>query len=145
MLNAQGRIQGDLTVWRQSDDLELEVTADQIDKLLVHLDHFIIMDDVDLVSVEGETAIGLTGRSAARLNARGGMLVVAVRPDSPAAASGLHAGDVIETVNGAPADSLELRRLLAAFDATPATLGVVRDGHSMTLRFSLAGDNFQQR
>ncbi|PYS78548.1 MAG: hypothetical protein DMF66_06050 [Acidobacteria bacterium] len=93
----------------------------------------------------GLRAIGLTGRSAARLNARGGMLVVAVRPDSPAAASGLHAGDVIETVNGAPADSLELRRLLAAFDATPATLGVVRDGHSMTLKFSLAGDNFQQR
>src|SRR6266567_7347611 len=76
VLNAQGRIQGDLTVWRQSDDLELEVTADQIDKLLVHLDHFIIMDDVDLVSVEGETAIGLTGPKAGEGLARLGLPVL---------------------------------------------------------------------
>jgi S1-C subfamily serine protease len=93
----------------------------------------------------GLRAISLTGRSAARLNARGGMLVVAVRPDSPAAASGLHAGDVIETVDGAPANSLELRRRLTAFDATPASLGVVRDGRGLTLKFSLAGDVERQK
>src|SRR5438105_5534088 len=93
----------------------------------------------------GLHAIGLTGRSAARLNARGGMLVVAVRPDSPAAASGLRAGDVIETVGGAPATSLELRRLLTAFDAAPVALGVVRDGRGLTLKFSLAGDEERQK
>lgn len=93
----------------------------------------------------GLRTIGLTGRSAARLNARGGMLVVAVRPDSPAAASGLHAGDVIETIDGAPANSLELRRLLAAFDATPVALGVVRDGRGMILKFSLAGETERQK
>lgn len=92
----------------------------------------------------GLHAIALTGRSAARLNARGGMLVVAVRPESPAALSGLRAGDVIETVNGADFNRLELRRL-AAFDATPITLGVVRDGHNMTLKFSLAGDEERQK
>ena len=64
VLNVQGRIQGDLTVWRESDDLELEVTADQSDKLLAHLDHFIIMDDVELTLVEGQTALGLTGPKA---------------------------------------------------------------------------------
>jgi folate-binding protein YgfZ len=69
VLNAQGRIQGDLTVWRDGDNLELEIAADQYDKLIAHLDHFIIMDDVELVPLSGEapgeaaseTAIGLTG------------------------------------------------------------------------------------
>ena len=64
VLNAQGRIQGDLTVWRVGDDLELEVTAGQADKLLSHLDRFIIMDDVELVPTEGETTVGLTGPKA---------------------------------------------------------------------------------
>ena len=93
----------------------------------------------------GLHAIGLTERGAARLNARGGMLVVAVRPDSPAATSGLRAGDVIETVDGAPATSPELRRLLTAFDATPVALGVVRDGRGVTLKFSPAGDAERQK
>src|ERR1700677_149451 len=61
VLNAQGRIQGDLTVWREGDQLELEIAADQYDRLLAHLEHFIIMDDVELVPLNGETAIGLTG------------------------------------------------------------------------------------
>jgi folate-binding protein YgfZ len=64
VLNAQGRIQGDLTVWRGSDELELEIAADQYNKLMAHLDHFIIMDDVELVPVAGMTAIGLTGPKA---------------------------------------------------------------------------------
>src|SRR5580693_5078147 len=79
VLNAQGRIQGDVTVWRggeehspqrrkpdheaaKSDDdrltgtpfagestLELEIAADQYEKLMAHLNHFIIMDDVELI------------------------------------------------------------------------------------------------
>ena len=66
VLNAQGRIQGDLTVWREGDGLEIEISADQYDRLLAHLEHFIIMDDVELVplGVEpggAETALGLTG------------------------------------------------------------------------------------
>jgi S1-C subfamily serine protease len=93
----------------------------------------------------GLRAIGLTERGAARLNARGGMLVVAVRPDSPAAASGLRAGDVIETIDGAPANSPQLRHLLTAFDATPAALGVVRDGRGVTLKFSLAEEAERQK
>jgi folate-binding protein YgfZ len=82
VLNAQGRIQGDLMVWREpprrqgpvagdpgkdGDDLELEVDASQYDKILAHLNHFIIMDDVDLVLLEGEAAIGLTGPKASQM------------------------------------------------------------------------------
>ena len=98
VLNAQGRIQGDLTVWREGEELspqrrnpagvtpatgdrllgtpfagesglELEIAADQYEKLLAHLNHFIIMDDVELIPMGEEqageagmaTAIGLTG------------------------------------------------------------------------------------
>ncbi len=105
ILNAQGHIQGDLTVWRGGEELspqrrrteargkktagaahgsadpllgtpfagesglELEIAADQYDKLLAHLNQFIIMDDVELVPLGmeppgeagSETAIGLTG------------------------------------------------------------------------------------
>jgi len=61
VLNAQGRIQGDLTVWREADDLELEIEADQFERLMAHLERFIIMDDVELVALSGETALGVTG------------------------------------------------------------------------------------
>jgi folate-binding protein YgfZ len=77
VLNAQGRIQGDLTVWRNrdagQDKLELEIAADQTDRLLAHLDHFIIMDDVELVPRENETALGLTGPQAGEVLARLGL------------------------------------------------------------------------
>lgn len=61
VLNAQGRIQGDLHVWREGDGLELEMAADQYEALITHLERFIIMDDVELATQDGETALGLTG------------------------------------------------------------------------------------
>ncbi len=81
VLNAQGRIQGDLHVWREGDALHLEIAADQYDRLLAHLHHFIIMDDVELLPLSldstgeltGETALGLAGPQAASLLARLGL------------------------------------------------------------------------
>ncbi len=61
VLNAQGRIQGDLNIWRHDDQLELEVAADQFERLLAHFERFIIMDDVELVPLSGLAAVGLTG------------------------------------------------------------------------------------
>ena len=61
VLDAKGRILGDLTVWREGDNLELEIEADQSDHLLEHLNRFIVMDDVELVPLSGDTAVGLTG------------------------------------------------------------------------------------
>jgi folate-binding protein YgfZ len=77
VLNAQGRIQGDLTVWREGDALDLMIAAGQYDKLLAHLDHFIIMDDVELVAPDptAETTIGLTGPQAREVLARMGLPV----------------------------------------------------------------------
>src|SRR5580698_866558 len=114
VLNAQGRIQGDVTVWRggeehspqrrkpdheaaKSDDdrltgtpfagestLELEIAADQYEKLMAHLNHFIIMDDVELIPLGeeqvgeagSETAIGVTGPLAHEVLQRLGLPVL---------------------------------------------------------------------
>ncbi len=84
----------------------------------------------------GLNALGLTQKGASRLGAKGGMLVVAVRPESPAAVSGLVAGDVIETVNGTPLVHTELRRLLAVPDPSALIFGLVREGRRLTVNFS---------
>jgi folate-binding protein YgfZ len=123
VLNVQGHIQGDLTVWRGAEEqspqrrspvsgskegngsadpllgtpfagesgLELEIAADQLDKLLVHLNKFIVMDDVELIPLDGEqmgeagseTAVGLTGPLATEVLERVGLPVIA----SPMAAT----------------------------------------------------------
>jgi folate-binding protein YgfZ len=78
-LNAQGRIQGDLTTWREGNALEVETSADQSARLLAHLEHFIIMDDVELVALdhETETALGVTGPKASEVLLRAGLPTLA--------------------------------------------------------------------
>ncbi len=113
VLNAQGHILGDLNVWREGEELspqrrsplgtpsqggdrllgtpfagesglELEIAADQIDNLLAHLNRFIVMDDVELVSLGeeqvgeagSETAVGLTGPLAEEVLERVGLPVI---------------------------------------------------------------------
>jgi folate-binding protein YgfZ len=76
VLNAQGRIQGELTTWREGDALELEISAEQYERLRSHLEHFIIMDDVELVPLGQEmpeTAVGLTGPKANEVLERVGL------------------------------------------------------------------------
>ena len=73
VLNAQGRIQGDVYVWRSGDNLEVEMTAEQSEALLAHFDHFIIMDDVELVPLPDQSALGITGPHAARILAALGL------------------------------------------------------------------------
>jgi folate-binding protein YgfZ len=53
-LSAQGRIQGDANIFAQPDALLIETAAAQISTLLPLLDHFIIMDDVELADITGE-------------------------------------------------------------------------------------------
>jgi folate-binding protein YgfZ len=61
VLNAQGRIQGDCYVWRDGETLEVEGTAEQSGALLAHFDRFIIMDDVELSPLPGQSALGVAG------------------------------------------------------------------------------------
>jgi len=73
VLNAQGRIQGDLYVWREGDTLTMSIAADQYDRLLAHLEHYIIMDDVELAPLSEEAALGIAGPLAADVLARLGL------------------------------------------------------------------------
>ncbi len=64
LLNAQGRIQGDGEVYALADALLLATDYMQAEQLRAHLDHFIIMDDVELAMEPGLTAVGLAGPEA---------------------------------------------------------------------------------
>ena len=66
VLNAQGRIQGDLTAFAQPDDLLLETDRHRLPKLIATLDHFIIMDDVELSDISARrNGLALAGPRAA--------------------------------------------------------------------------------
>jgi folate-binding protein YgfZ len=96
VLNAQGRIQGDVYVWRADDeteDLVLEMTAEQSPALLAHFDHFIIMDDVELVALSDQSALGLVGPDAERILAT---LRLPALPDTLSSAVGVVSTDAGE-------------------------------------------------
>ncbi len=50
-LNAQGRIQGDGYIFAYPDELLIETARQQVAALIPYLDHFIIMDDVELADI----------------------------------------------------------------------------------------------
>ena len=81
VLNAQGRIQGDLDIYRRADSLWLETDAAQIDALTAFLDHYIIMDDVTLELQPSWTALGIAGPRAAASVAEAGLPVPSRRDD----------------------------------------------------------------
>jgi folate-binding protein YgfZ len=65
LLSVQGRIQGDCYIYRRADDLMLDTSCDQVPALMRHLDHFIVMDDVELADVSRQwTALALAGPAA---------------------------------------------------------------------------------
>jgi folate-binding protein YgfZ len=76
LLNAQGRILGDATIYGFADHLLLETDRSQVAALIAHLDHFIIMDDVELQSLDASTtAIGVAGPAAAQVLSQLGLAV----------------------------------------------------------------------
>src|SRR5258706_5235950 len=68
VLNAQGRIQGDLNVYNRGEHLLGDTERWQLEKLIPLLEHFIIMDDVELSDASEQLAsIGVQGPKAAEL------------------------------------------------------------------------------
>jgi folate-binding protein YgfZ len=68
LLSVQGRIQGDCYVYRRADDVLLDTSVEQVPALMSHLDHFIIMDDVELADVSRQwTALSLAGPRAGQV------------------------------------------------------------------------------
>jgi len=68
-----------------------------------------------------------------------GVLVQQVEPGSPADKGGVKQGDVIRTYNGKAVDSADHFRSLVASTGpgTEVTLGILRDGQSLTLKVTL--------
>jgi folate-binding protein YgfZ len=69
LLNAQGRIQGDCTIYRETmaepASFLISTSSRQIEAIQKHLDHFIIMDDVELTrAYEDEQTLILLGKGA---------------------------------------------------------------------------------
>jgi folate-binding protein YgfZ len=64
LLSAQGRIEGDCNVFNAGDFLLLQTGAAQRDHLIQWLDHYIIMDDVELVPMDACAGIGIAGPAA---------------------------------------------------------------------------------
>ncbi len=76
LLSVQGRIQGDCYVYRRAADLLLDTSIDQVPALMGHLEHFIIMDDVELADVSRHwTALSLAGPGAPQVLATLGFAV----------------------------------------------------------------------
>jgi folate-binding protein YgfZ len=81
LLNAQGRIQGDATIFAQPDALLIETAATQLPTLLAHLDHFIIMDDVELANISAtQSGILVAGPQAPSLLTKIGINVDSLEP-----------------------------------------------------------------
>jgi folate-binding protein YgfZ len=81
LLNAQGRIQGDATIFAQPDALLIETAASQIPTILEHLEHFIIMDDVELTDISAtQSGILVAGPQAVSTVAKIGLSVDSLEP-----------------------------------------------------------------
>jgi folate-binding protein YgfZ len=78
LLNAQGRIQGDCTIYRETSvgaaEFLLVTTGAQVDTIQQHLDHFIIMDDVELTpAYADESGLLILGKDAPAILKRLGL------------------------------------------------------------------------
>jgi folate-binding protein YgfZ len=84
VLNAQGRILGDLYIFNRGESLLLETDSGQVETLLATLKRFIIMDKVELAPLPERAAIGLCGPQSEKILAAlgidaSGMAPLAVR------------------------------------------------------------------
>jgi folate-binding protein YgfZ len=81
VLNAQGRILGDLNIFNRGECLLLETDRNQAETLLATLRRFIIMDKVELSDLgTAVSAIGVAGPKAEQVLASAGMDVSGMQP-----------------------------------------------------------------
>jgi aminomethyltransferase len=74
LLNAQGRIQGDLVAYNRGDYLLVITEAEQVEKLKSIFDKYIIMDDVEVADISQKlTAIGVAGPSSPKVLQEAGL------------------------------------------------------------------------
>ena len=80
LLNAQGRIQGDLVAYNRGDYLLVTTDREQAPTIAEIFDRYIIMDDVEVADISDKlAAIGVAGPKAREILAAAGIDVVATR------------------------------------------------------------------
>jgi folate-binding protein YgfZ len=73
LLNAQGRIQGDLVAYNRGDYILVTTEAGQVEKIKGIFDKYIIMDDVEVADVsEKLTAVGVAGPKSREIVVKAG-------------------------------------------------------------------------
>ena len=81
LLNAQGHILGDMYLYNRGDYILLDTDAEQAGKLRQALEHFIIMDDVEIADASDKlTAIGLQGPKASQVLSAAGISAPPLEP-----------------------------------------------------------------
>jgi folate-binding protein YgfZ len=81
LLNPQGHILGDLCAYNRGDSLLIDTDQSQSEKLLATFDHYIIMDDVEVVNVSDKlTAIGIAGPKALEVFSTAGFQMSELEP-----------------------------------------------------------------
>src|SRR5882724_10603169 len=81
LLNAQGRIQGDLYAFNRGDRIVLDVDCAQAAKLIGLFDHYIVMDDVVIEDVTNQlAAVGVQGPKAKAALETAGIAVPELEP-----------------------------------------------------------------
>jgi len=81
LLNPQGRILGDLEAFNLGESLIVETDRSQAEKILSTFDHFIIMDDVEVVDLGDQmTAVGVSGPKARETLRAAGVEFPEMRP-----------------------------------------------------------------
>ncbi len=111
LLNAQGRIQGDCTIYREPTDVPatflLETQNSQLETVHKTLDHFIIMDDVELSPLNEFSGILVVGAKALPIVMALGTATSQAAPCSTA-------------VQAPPLDTINLKQ--TAYSGSPVSL-----------------------
>lgn len=81
VLNAQGRILGDMFIFHRGESLVLETDASQVETLLGNMKRFIIMDKVEMISAgESTTALGVCGPKSEAVLKQAGIDTAGMEP-----------------------------------------------------------------
>jgi aminomethyltransferase len=81
LLNAQGRIQGDLTAYNRGEHYIVTTDLSQLEKVIGIFDKYIIMDDVEVTNVSDKlTSLGIAGPNSREVLAKAGFQVPELQP-----------------------------------------------------------------
>src|SRR6202161_1843418 len=81
LLNPQGHILGDMLAYNRGESILVDTDCGQAEKILATFDHYIIMDDVEVMNLSEQlTALGIAGPKASEVLAAVGFAVSDMQP-----------------------------------------------------------------